>query len=566
MKKRQEKKMIGITRAEFLRMAGATCALGATTSFQSFIGAIANGLIASAQAQELGATSPRNYVAMLFPRAPSRWMWDSMLAPNRPQNSLLTPAGLASIGSLSNLPTGFDPFVSNIGMGNWISDNVYSADNSKVQYRFEPVVLSDGRVIFAPPLWNRTIPIVGGGSVPMKVLLESAHILRGIDMQADQGHSVTRVTRPIATEPSINGIVADASHLPISAVGTSIGIGPQLGGYASRSGKGMSMVSHLQPSPLDMLLGPFVSSSPDSANSMSVTQQAGKRQNLRPHIDAVLNALKAHTATERPGSDILYANRSKAEALFTRSFGNLLDEYTLLFNKYSDLQSRCLAEIPNILPSASTVAGYNLATGAFGTSLPAQFAIAEFVIRNKLSSSITMSGVEEGIFGTRVGNLFNDNDEHGQTNRQLAVICHSFQFRVLAAMIYEFQNAIGSAAWEQTVLHVSSEFDRMPRNDQIGSEHASDSNVHAMFSGAINKFMLVGNIKVNARPTSPNTDGTFGAAGLTNTNFGMQNLNLEHAASTVCSLLGVASPTRARTLIVPGTSGFQSEAEPPKNV
>lgn len=567
------KKQIGVSRREFLAMGGAA---GAFSLFGSplalFTDAFTRGLINSAQAAALNSEEPRNYVGVLFPRAPTRWLWDSFLTPNRAPNSILTAASITKVAALGNIPATADLYFHNPGMGNWIDGDIYDTDNDRVSYKVEPIVLSNGEVVFGPPLWNRDIPTLDlqtgvKGWAPMKTLLNNATIMRGIDMLADQGHSVHKVTRPIPTEASINGLVADATRsLPIGAIGTDRYVGPAFGGYASESGLGITMVDHRQSNPIVSLLSPFVRTAPDSPNNATVISEGTKRAILKPQIDDVLSSLKAYANQSKPGSDILYKNRSQAEELFNRSFGDLSVQYSALYNKYLDLETRSAEPIANMIPSASTIAGYDLANGARGTNLPAQFAIAEFVLKNGLSSSITMSGINVTNLGVRVANLFNDNDEHNQINRQLSVICHTFQFRALAAMIYAFQQALGPTLWNNTILHVSSEFDRVPRSDLFGTEHAPDSNVHSLFSGAFNKFRLVGNVKAQGRPSDLLFNGTFGAAGIVSTAAGSKILNLEHAAATICHLLRVKNPTRATTLVEESPSGMALTVEKPKNV
>ena len=133
-------------------------------------------------------------------------------------------------------------------------------------------------------------------------------------------------------------------------------------------------------------------------------------------------------------------------------------------------------------------------------------------------------------------------------------------------MLYEFRRALGPQLWEQTVVEVSAEYDRSPRDDQTGSDHAPDSNTVTLFSGAIKEPLFMGNIKVNARD-SMTTKGTWGATAPARTDFANELIvTNEHVASSVAKLLGVESPSRKPSLIEVTSTGVVSLMEAPKNV
>ncbi len=530
------KKRKTVTRRQALSMMGTAGLFYALDNpLKVLFNGLTDGLIASAQAQSAAPT--RNYVCILHSGAPTRWVWDGFLQPNGAS----------------------DAFIRNGSVNNWLTENHYTGDNAKTTYRSELIDLGDGRSIYLPALWAATIPVVGGGSVPMKDLLNNTLMMRGIHMQFDIGHKFgpTLIPRPNRSGPSISGMVADRAPTPIQAVGTSYFndnlCDPSTGAYQSLQGTGVTLVRGIQ-DPLNSLMSSFQNVDP------KVLSQAPKRQSLDALINSALSDLAAYARTSKPGADVLFRTRAKAEELFRTGFGDLRTIYTELHNKYRELERRAAQEpVANILPPAG-IAPYNIASNNIRTDLAGQFAVAEFLLKSGLSSTITMGGSSPSVAG-----LSNFNDEHDGFDRQKSLICHSFQFRALAAMLYEFRRSLGPALWEQTVVEVGAEFERAPQNTGLGSDHAPDANSVTVMSGAIKKPMFMGNINVVGR-AEPYT-GTFGIAAPTQTDFSSALLvTNEHVASTVSAIVGCESPVRAPSLVTVSDSGVTSLVEDPKNV
>lgn len=533
---RKKKLKSGFSRRQFLSMMGtAGAAYSLNNPLKIFFDGLADGLIASVQAQ--GILQPRNFICILFPGAPTRWVWDNYLQPN---------------GSA-------DGFIRNASVNNWITEDSYSADNTKVTYKSDRIDLPDGRVIHLPTLWTQDIPVVGGGRVKMTELLNNAMLMRGINMQVDIGHKFgpTRVPRPISSGPSISGNVADRARTPIQAVGTSVynqNFGdPSIGAYKSNAGTGITLVRGIN-DPLGQIMSAFTNT--DS----QVIAKMPKYDSISPLVKSALDDLAIYAKSSKPGADALFKSRSNAEDMFKKSYGNLTDAFNQLYTKYRDLERRSgQMAMPNILPTVGT-GTYSISSTNTFTGLASQFAVAEFLLKNGLSSTITMGGESP-----RVAGLSNNNDEHDQSDRQRSLICHSFQFRALASMIYELKRSLGPTLWEQTVVEVSAEFERSPTNDQSGSDHEPEANAVTVFSGAIQKPIFIGNIRVQGRGGV--YTGTYGLAAPVKTDFASALVvTNEHAASTVSTIIGVESPVRSPSLVRETSSGFVSLAEDPKNV
>jgi hypothetical protein len=528
------------SRRQFLAHLGVAGAyLGTLDPVRVLYQSLVDGLISKAQAAE-GLTTPRNYVGIFFPGGPTRWIWDGFLTPN-----------------------GNDAFMRNRSVNNRLTVNSYSGDNSAAEHVSEAVNLPSGKVIHLPPLWNRDIPTVGGGWVAMNSLLSNALIMRGVHMQVDIGHleGPARVPRPSVAGPSLSGLVADASTAPIPAIGLaphdySKNLSePKLGGFKSERGTGVTLVTGLGRDALSKILDPFRNT--DTNVQANATKLKQMQQSA---IRAAMTELGSYAKSAKPGADSLYRSHDRALQLFERSFGDLQAQMTALTAKYTDLERRCAAAIPNIIPATGTGA-YNIALVPNTIGLASQFAVAEFLLKNGLSSSIVMTGPGSVSFA----GLQNFNDEHDAPDRQASLICHSYQFRVLAALIHELRNALGPSLWTETVVHVSAEYDRSPRDDMGGSDHAPESNSMSLFSGAIKEPLFIGNIKVDGRPGGT-YKGTWGAAAPVLTDAGTRTITNEAAAASIASLLRVKPPVRSDSVISISDSGVHSLAEKPKNV
>jgi hypothetical protein len=554
MKRLPPKKLqSGLSRRQILSMLGWA---GAAYPFADPLDMITNGIVDSLirEAQAQGAIQPRNYVCVLFGGAPTQWVWNFL----RPRGDL-------------------DPFIGNFSMKNRLTENYYSGDNSKTEYVVMPITLPNGQVIHLPPLWASQLPTRNGGSIPMSEITQNMIMFRGVNMQVDIGHQIgpSRVPGPIPSEPTLSGLVAEASNTPIPAIGTS-GFSyqtpfadPKL--YAYKSGKGVGIILLRGTGDgINKILSPFSNTDP-----VVTAQHLQKLQSqiIEQKIQVAMQELGDYSRSGKPGSEVLYTMRSKAEELFKRTFGNLSTIYTDLELKYKTIANRCGTEsIANIIPP-SGAGSYNATLGG-DTGIAGQFALAEFLLKEGLSSTVTISGSNVGVNG--IGNL---NDEHGQAagphghDRQNSLICHSFQFRCVAAMIQELKTALGPTIWENTVVEVGAEYDRSPRDTvstsspYYGSDHAPESNTLTIFSGAIQQPLFRGNIKVNGRESST-YKGTWGAAAPVNTNFGNNIIvTNEHVASSVAKLLRIESPARAPSLIeVDANGSITSQTEDPRNV
>ena len=544
MKKREKKLPQILSRRQFLSLIGVGALyIKNSDPLNMLFRSLVDGLISDAQAQS-GAPAPKNYISILFPGAPTRWVWDGFLNPN---NETLSK---------------------NNAVANWLVQDSYiaapSSNYSNVTYRAEQVALPGGKSIYLPPLWNRNIPTTTGGTVPMRTLLDNTLMMRGVDMQIDLGHGIgpAKVIFPLGASASLTGLVGDASTRPIPVVGMGNHnyADPVNLGYKSLKGTSSTLVP--SSNPLGGTLSPFI-------NQDAAVKASAPQFNSAPVQLALKNAmqeLSTYAKSSLPGSDALYKNASNALGLFQTTFGDLQNViYPALYNKYYNLALACArTAIPNIIPTTGD-GRYNRAAGNFTSEFAGQFAVTEYLLTNGYSSAFCLSSNNS----CGVGGLGSSNDEHQESDRQQSLISHSFQFLSVSAMIYELKRVIISQGlWEQTVIHVSAEYGRSPRNDGTGTDHGTNANAMTIMSGAIKAPIFMGNIKTEG---INNTDyvGTWGIAAPVLTDRGTQIITNNVAASTVAALLGVQNPISAASSVIAVDSsgvGVTSLAEAPKNV
>jgi hypothetical protein len=123
----------------------------------------------------------------------------------------------------------------------------------------------------------------------------------------------------------------------------------------------------------------------------------------------------------------------------------------------------------------------------------------------------------------------------------MSMLCNTVWFHHVATGIYELIQSLKAAnVFNDTVIQISSEFSRIPRTDQVGSDHASDTGQVTLFSGAVKQPLILGNVSIGK---STGYTGSIGKASTIRHDGGDTILTWEHAVSTVAAVLRVPSPT-----------------------
>jgi hypothetical protein len=375
---------------------------------------------------------------------------------------------------------------------------------------------------------------------------------------------------------------------------------------AFRAPKGTSVVNipYDHPDFLSFLLEPF------SRSGMAADEAA----------DLAAETLAKNLTESNPSLSALYGDRRRAVGMLKESFARFSQAFGPLVSKYDDLFHRSLHLTPVAgvtdhpisgpgFPYESEFLGHPLAALApyhldrkilCGDDLRSvfrrarcnyiakQFALAEFALTERLSSSILLTSPDpleqanyiltdlepfeylhldnirwehaetEGRAVYRAGEretqragyrLLHDSHETGWLVN--TVSCTMF-FRGFASCLVELIERLkaapgraGGNQFEETVIHVASEFDRYPKSEGARFSHSPRAHVTSLFSGLIQEPVILGNIKIgdNSRP-----GGTMGFAAPV-TKLGAP-VSLQNIASTVSEMAGVAKiDPGARSLV-----------------
>jgi hypothetical protein len=287
-----------------------------------------------------------------------------------------------------------------------------------------------------------------------------------------------------------------------------------------------------------------------------VSSLAADKLKMEAYVNAAMDRLGAYAKSSMPGASVLYDSRSKAEMLFKTNLQLAIDDFNATYARYNDLAARCGERIANIIPFDGRSGGL----GAEG------FAAAEVLLRQGLSSTITfgMGGAAWGCHGK-----LNYNDEHdngGGAPRGTSLLVHSHQFRCVAAWLYEFRRALGPTLFNETLVHVSSEYGRSPVHNGNGSDHAPGATSMTLFSGAIKKPIFIGNTLINSGGNQYiGTWGTGAETRIEGTPIYITKKNVGNAVADVLRVSRVTTTDKA-PFTLQNESVVNLSDEGPKNV
>lgn len=538
--------------------------LGASALFLSapeklLMGSILDGVFNQARAATNGVDE-KILINIFLQSGPPRWYFDLPLQPN-----------------------GTDAIIDN-GM----AKNRFVMENGVIKAVLDTYKVGN---FYLPYIWKANIPTRDGGSVPMANLAQSAVFIRGYDLVND-GHDQNRIKHnsPISGSPGLSGIFADHSTKPFSAVTNG-------STFQHKSATGKSIISAPQNGdPFSTMMAPFNLSSPKSFN---------RRQAMDDAIKSLQKNVSSFFGSQNPYASSLAGEKDSSIELFLKGTAGLKDKYTALFNKYRSLEIRAYTESSleglddleiivqkdtkynitsnkgDLTPSSAGGDLRSLITSnSRAGSMAESFAIAEYIVSEKLSSSIMVamndignitldsfnymiSSTSANVNGTATFGF----DSH-ETGSHAGLYLYSKFYRAFAACLYELVSVLQQEnLYNNTIIQLSSEFNRAARTAGHGSDHGYHGCGTSLYSGMFQTGdgpLVIGNVDNNKSGGS--YAGTWGV-GAAVPEMGDRILNIGNIMSTVTGLAGYETPTKNDAPLLKINNGkLVNLAGKPKNV
>lgn len=475
-------------------------ALFATPALDIIVESIIDGSLNTAVAQ---SNQTSRYLMLQMPQAPARWMFD---LPLNPLGETIAP---------------------NAGVGTCFgkTGNIYT------RLRYATTNHAGLRV---PIIWKNDVPHSNGQSRRMRDLLDNMFILRGIDVK-NNGHTASNKLnfQPPGASTSITALTSDNSSAPVDAIEmNSVD-------YVLKSRKGSTVASvGNDVNVIKQLVDVF---QVDSGNSLQ-----SKKAQLSQELKKAYEALGKESTSHNSQADQVVDNLQKAREIFKNGFGNVDTLWGESYTKYKSLVERSFAhDMPDFndavvkqatVTNLSQVRGdrynndlRNLANASQLLDMAKVFTFAEFVWKEKLTNSLVCRIKPYTQIAGKAGTF----DDH-ETGGMATLMLNSMAFRAMSACLLEFIDAIGEEEFNNTVIHLSGEFNRSPRSDGSGSDHAGNAQSTTLISGKFPKLQIVGDIIRDSG--SQGYSGTYGV--------GADAHPIGLIAATLATALGTPSPVR----------------------
>ncbi len=468
-------------RRNFLKAAGIVGAgAGAAMLPENLLfNALLGDLFTQSTAHAADLLSPRNYINISLGGGPIRYAFDHWLktAPNEP----------AMIHSSHN-STGFN------------YDSAMKVTGSEYKtFEYKGYLVPSFFLGFPTAQRNK--------------FLDSFLMIRGYGTGID-GHGVNSDLQkhPLASAPSITGLMADHSNRTFQAVQYP----PMNSPFSARSSATLNALSGS--TPLKSLLSPLTS-------TKRVRNLSRSMPTAFDDVRRALNSINEPAASVK----IAKASLNNTYSLLKSSLTDFDTQWPLLLAKYQTAIVNAMKDqfIPglNATEDGSRQISYltnqtdigfdtggadgfinansNLcALGEFVTASPlaAGLALAEYCIKNKLVSAFEIgAGVGQDGLNLAAGNgksLFSSsNDNHGGGGH-VDFVAKSLYFRGIVAGLLTLQTELEATNdWQNTIVHLVSEFNRTIGRSNGGSGHGTEQMVSSVFSGVFTGGpYVVGNV------------------------------------------------------------------------
>jgi hypothetical protein len=539
-----------IARREFLFRTGKSLGFLGVGSvlFESVLGEFFSRAIAAQTGAALNPTG--YYLHFSLPGGPPRWYFDLPL----------TPAGLTASNFVQG---GFGTRLEKVA-GAW--ESRYGVDAHKV----------GGKTIYLPPVWK-----MGVGGQNFASLLPNTLFVRGMDMEINN-HSLSnaRQTAPIIGGYSINGMVADGADRPMPGV---VDTGANAAG-AFRSKKRFApnaivYTDNATTNPVSSLLTPFK----NYMNGRSVHSPAANALTAQAFAE-----FEKYAANRGIAANSVTAMYDGAMDLIEQNIFSLSTQWAATVAKYRALITTALHPSKGQLPGlfdqkvpCDTSGKFryvrltdgNMTLGdardmitanTMAPKMAENFAVGELLLDKVTSNMVLSFPALSGLTSGKGNfNMTHDQHDHGAV---MSTIGTTLFYRAFLSCLTEFTAELKTKGlFERTVIHISAEFNRTPKADKSGADHAFMGSNATLISGMIGAPAVVGNIQ---KASYDNTyQGTFGVA----TSYELGGLNrpiqVNDVARTITAMLGVDDiVTNGRALLAPTGGKWLARKEEAKNV
>ncbi|WP_290730372.1 hypothetical protein [Halobacteriovorax sp. JY17] len=514
-------------------------------------------LIKEDKFQPLGVpkvSKTRNYIQFNFYGGPTRWCYDHFL----------NPYGSEFIQN----PMTFNQF-----------DPTSPLDQQKL-YQFEY------KKTHVPLLWSEELH----SKRKMTNLLDNSLTIRGVHLEGTTGHPMnsSKMIAPGIGGYSIDGLLADLSKKPLTSI--TVGDTPVNRAFKSRASSNIKVKGDIE-NHLDYILSPFYLKTGDKENSKEMEELLDNAINILNQSETSKN-LKSDLKRAR----IFFKESIEA---FLAEYDSLILKYQEIIaaglkHKIKGVDDKAIPtpslpltldgdiEIEDALGPYKVNNIYilsedlrQLLDSANVGKLAQNFALAEFISKYGLSSSIVFANKNE------IGEIFRNVsaktsykeeslkksydkitnkttitstsapglerpqlsfDSHSTGSLINLLTCSKF-FYIFSSCLDELINVLKAtkldnhkSLFEETIIHVTSEFDRVPKNSLSGSDHNEQAHVSTFYSGIIQGPIVLGNILVGSHQRDKNW-GTIGnSAPVSSLN---SKIGISHVSSTLSSLLRI---------------------------
>ncbi len=412
----------------------------------------------------------------------------------------------------------------------------------------------DYKGILVPHFFRHSVDL-SAGPAPLTQLLENFLVVRGYGTGVD-GHTLNAVLQglPVPGVSSLSGVVADWSQR--SFVVQFPSRGPFSKFYSSR-GKGLTTLTDAK-RPAHEMMKAFGSLKDPTARELK------RRHNNM--VESFYRRLKTAAGQSGKAEQILAQNLAEANLVMKRGLGELDQFWDAACARYRNVVHNALrttnlsgvsdksivnpgtdpmkdrfrlspvfnGNAGGLIKSESTDNIFDLRTSLKQATLESfaeGFALAEYLIRSDLGSVMELQLADmQDVFadvrlltsGERLSGLSSQITDGHECGAIGTLLYSTAWFRAYSAAVLELSSQLktlqlrnGRNAWQETVVHLSSDFGRSARVNSTGSDHGYNQMITSLASGCIeNGPFVVGNV-TNAPAYEGLTQfaGTQGVAG-----------------------------------------------------